>query len=422
MKNFFRLASLVFVFTTAGFAGVTISAPANGSVTNSPMYVKASATPWGSAPISAMQIYMDGVLIYNRSGSGVDAFFNIGWGKHSVVVKAWDTAGGAWSQTVYVTGSGAGIVLSSPTPDTTVGSSVRILAQGYAPSGITGMKVYDNGSEIVSTSGAIVDRTVSLSSGSHYLVTQAWDSYGTVFQWPARVNVGNVTTSPSYSSSPQTSIPSYAVTKANIDQMTGWEHCDSCAGIGGAGSQTAYSMTQFINSPALDGYSAIFWLGGTIPYSNALWWKQLGAADGAAHFVYDLKFYLNNLAAVQALEFDVNQSVNGLKYIFGTECSVRNNNGWRVWDTANSQWIATGSSCTLKANDWNHLTWEFERIGNQTRFLAVTLNGYRQTVDKYFYARDVGTARELNVAFQMDGNYEQADYSVWLDQVHLYYW
>jgi hypothetical protein len=29
---------------------------------------------------------------------------------------------------------------------------------------------------------------------------------------------------------------------------------------------------------------------------------------------------------------------------------------------------------------------------------------------------------ELNVAFQMDGNYAQTPYSVWLDKVTLSYW
>ena len=210
--------------------------------------------------------------------------------------------------------------------------------------------------------------------------------------------------------------------KTNVDQMSGWQHCDSCAGIGGDGPQTAYSMTQNVSSPSIDGKSVIFWLGGSTPYSNALWWKQLGAVDSAKHFVYDIKFFFKNMNAVQALEFDVNQSVNGLKYIFGTECSVRNNNGWRIWDTKNAQWIKSGRSCTLKVNEWNHLTWEFERVGSQTHFIAVTLNGYRQVVDKYFYARSVGSAREMNVAFQMDGNYQQEDYSVWADKITLYYW
>jgi hypothetical protein len=131
---------------------------------------------------------------------------------------------------------------------------------------------------------------------------------------------------------------------------------------------------------------------------------------------------VNNVQVAQGLEFDVNQSVGGLKYIFGTECDARTNGGWRIWDTANAHWMQTEQTCQVNANAWNHLTWEFERIGNQTHFIAVTLNGYRQVVDKYYYARPVGNAREINVAFQMDGDEHEDNYQAWLDKVTLYYW
>jgi hypothetical protein len=181
-------------------------------------------------------------------------------------------------------------------------------------------------------------------------------------------------------------------------------------------------MTQNMNSPSLDGSAATFWLGGNVPWGAALWWKQLGPNDGVSHFVYDMQFYVNNVQVAQGLEFDVNQSVGGLKYIFGTECDARTNGGWRIWDTANAHWMQTEQTCQVNANAWNHLTWEFERIGNQTHFIAVTLNGYRQVVDKYYYARPVGNAREINVAFQMDGDEHEDNYQAWLDKVTLYYW
>jgi len=62
-----------------------------------------------------------------------------------------------------------------------------------------------------------------------------------------------------------------------------------------------------------------------------------------------------------------------------------------------------------------------ERVGDQTHFIAVTLNGYRQVVDKYYQAKPWG-GHEINVAFQMDGNHIQQNYQVWLDKVSLYYW
>src|SRR5438270_603873 len=108
-------------------------------------------------------------------------------------------------------------------------------------------------------------------------------------------------------------------TLANIDQLSGWLTCSTCAGAGGSGPSTSHSM-QYVSSPSMDGRSIQFNVGGSSPYANAIWWKQLGSHDSATHFVYDMYFYLKNPSVAQALEFDVNQTRGGKWYIFGTEC------------------------------------------------------------------------------------------------------
>jgi Bacterial Ig domain len=410
------------------FAGVSISKPTSGAVTNSPMRVVATATPPSSSTrITGMQVYVDGRLAYQKNSSSIDAYISVAQGSHNVVVKAWDSGGHSSSAQRTVKGSGSGVFLTSPGAESTIVSgSTRLQAKAYSTGSISGMKVYNDGEIIKETQTASLDFALSLPQGTHYLNIKAWDSRGNVFVHPLTVTSGSSSSSPvnppsTVTEGSQANIPSGAVAKKNIDQMTGWEHCDTCAGIGGNGPQTAYSLTQFLNSPSLDGNSAVFWLGGSTPYSNAIWWKQLGGNDNYKHFVYDLYFYVKNLSAAQALEFDVNQSAGGLKYIFGTECGLIGGKGWRVWDTQNKAWKTTSASCSPKANSWNHLTWEFERVGNQTRFIAVTLNGYRQTINRYYYAKS-SSVHEINVAFQMDGNVDQTDYSVWLDKVHLFYW
>jgi hypothetical protein len=421
LKSIHRLLAFA-VLATAGYAGVTVTSPVNGSVANSPLHVVASASPNSSAPVTAMQIYVDGVLKYQVNATHIDTYLTVAYGAHQISVKAWDSSGANFMTATHVTASGSGVSLSSPADRAVVNGSVHVVGTASSPYGIVATQIYDNGNLVAKLGDGNLDKWLTLTPGSHYIMVQAWDATGTIFFHPVTVNSsGAVAQSQPASTNTQANIPSNASVKRDIDQMAGWQSCDACAGAGGAGPVDPYSMTQNIHSPSVDGSAATFWLGGTTPWGNALWWKQLGAVDSAKHFVYDVQFFINNPVISQALEFDVNQSVSGLKYIFGTECAVRTNAGWKVWDTANARWIVTGASCSVKAGAWNHLTWELERVGGQTHFIAVTLNGYRQVVNRYYNARSSGV-RELNIAFQMDGDEHQDDYQVWLDKATLYYW
>jgi len=430
LKNAIRLATFLLALAATSFAGVNVSSPAEGAVTNSPLHVVASASPFNGKTVTVGQVYIDGKLSFQANGASFDTYANVSYGSHEVAVKFWD-AGGANSMVIrHTTGSGSGVTISSPANNSTVANGwVQVKATAFSPNNVVALQVYDNGSLIKQVNSGSIDVGLQLNgAGSHYMAVQAWDSNGTTFLSPVVVNVGTATAQPQPQAGggntwgPQVGIPSGATAKYDIDQMDGWQSCDACAGPGGHGVIDPYAMTQNLNNPALDGKAATFWLGGTIPWGSALWWKQLGAIDSAKHFVYDLGFFIKDPHIAQALEFDMNQSVGGQKYIFGTECDTRNNAGWRVWDTANAHWMSTGKPCNPKANEWNHLTWEFERVGNQTHFIAVTLNGFRQVVDKWYYSRPNGDVRELNTAIQIDGDEYQDDFQIWADKITMYAW
>jgi hypothetical protein len=180
-------------------------------------------------------------------------------------------------------------------------------------------------------------------------------------------------------------------------------------------------LTQYVGSPSIDGKAAHFWIGGKTPFGDALWWKELGANANASHFLYDLYFYYTNAGAPQALEFDGNQTVGGRKYIFGTQCNVAAGQ-WDVWNTAGAAWVHTGIACAAPpTNNWNHLVLEFERVNGQTHFIAVTLNGNKSYINRYFNSK-AWSGSELNVAFQMDETSRGTNYDVWLDKVNLSAW
>lgn len=315
---------------------------------------------------------------------------------------------------VFTAAAFAGVSVSSPTAGSTVGSPIHVVASATSSYSITAMAIYLDNNLAYKVSASNLDTSVSASAGSHYIVVQSWDSKGTVQKQGLTVTV---------SSSSTTSVPSSAKVYANIDQMTGWSSCNSCAGPGGNGATVPYSMTQFQASPSLDGKSAQFWLGGSSPYSAALWWKQLGANSAVSNFVYDLYFYVKNPAASQALEFDMNQSGWGKKWIFGTQCDYKDHKDWDVWDTANHVWVKTGIACTPpQAYTWNHLVLEFQRTSTgMAKFIALTLNGKKSYISRSYWPKG-SSVQELNVAFQMDGNGSGTNYSVWLDKVNMSAW
>jgi len=70
------------------------------------------------------------------------------------------------------------------------------------------------------------------------------------------------------------------------------------------------------------------------------------------------------------------------------------------------------------SNTWIHLTWNLERVGNQVHYISLTVADQTYNVDTYFNAQPNWTQEEIDIAFQMDGNYKQQPYNVWLDEVN----
>jgi len=208
--------------------------------------------------------------------------------------------------------------------------------------------------------------------------------------------------------------------KSSIEQMSGWQHCDACAGSGGSGP-TATLSTALRSSPALSGSSREFHISSSHAYADALWWKQLGAVNSATHLVYDLYFYIKTPQYSQALEFDANQANGSKRWVFGTQCNIAAG-VWDVWGNGSGKWIHTGISCKAPtAYKWHHLTWEFSRGSTYLNFISVTYDGVKHYVNRS-YPGKASSSKELNVAFQEDMRSNHVAYSTWLDKVSLKYW
>jgi len=112
VKNAIRLVITTLALATASFAGVTVSSPATGSTSGSPVHFVASAT--SAHPVTAMRIYVDNVSVYLVSASKLDASLAVKAGKHSVVIQAWDSTGAVFKMPLSLIVSG-----TSPTPTLT---------------------------------------------------------------------------------------------------------------------------------------------------------------------------------------------------------------------------------------------------------------------------------------------------------------
>lgn len=209
--------------------------------------------------------------------------------------------------------------------------------------------------------------------------------------------------------------------KSKIEQMTGWQSCVGCAGVDASGPGASIYSASGVSSPSLDGNSRVFHIASTSPYADALWWKQLGAANGAYNLVYDLYFYIKTPQYSQALEFDNNQANGSKRWIFGTQCNIAAGY-WDVWGNASGNWISTGVHCYAPtAYKWHHLIWEFKRNGGYVTYIAFTYDGVKHYINRSYPARS-SSVNELNVAFQMDMRSNHVAYSTWLDKITEKYW
>jgi hypothetical protein len=330
------------------------------------------------------------------------------------------------------TNSTASLTISSVLPSATVGS---IYSTTLNVSGGTAPYSFSVASGALPTSLLLGSTTGTISgtptaTGSFSFAILVSDSKGISKQQSLQISVA---------SAPQQTNPGN--TFSHLQQSAGWQGyglmppsyatCSPspCDGI-------SYSMSQGINSPSMSGDSTQYSLSGTTLYADVLFNNHLigdfssqGMPDTNHtlvptyhNFTYDVYFYGANLELSQALEFDINQFFDNLGFIWGHECRIAGGNEWDIWDNVNQHWVPTGIACYPNSNSWNHLTIQVQRTSdNQLLFQSITLNGVTGTVNQYYNPGSTDGWYGVTINYQMDGNYEQSPYSVYLDDLTFTY-
>jgi hypothetical protein len=143
----------------------------------------------------------------------------------------------------------------------------------------------------------------------------------------------------------------------------------------------------------------------------------------ATHFIYDFYYYMKTPGASSGMEFSASQRVGYKWYRVDTQCSFLNGN-WRIWNNSAAHWVDTSISCKRPtAYTWRHVVIEGSRSNGKVVFVSITENGKKHYINKSFYAKSMSTSNSsVNIHFQLNGDKNQTDYSVWADKIKLTYW
>ncbi len=205
------------------------------------------------------------------------------------------------------------------------------------------------------------------------------------------------------------------------NDVPGWGSCTSCAG--GENDADVYWMAQYQTRPAKDRSSIEFYISATQPYSNALFWEKLGAQDWATKFTWDFWVYVDQASlGAQALEYDMFQFVDGVEYMFGTQCNYAKGS-WEVWNQGAGTWIPSQLACQpFSPQVWHEVVWKMHRTSDgNMHFDSLTLDGILHTLNLVEPSGPLpmGWADDLGVQWQLDTASAPIAFHEWVDKVKL---
>jgi hypothetical protein len=431
MKVFLQVILMAqLVVALPASATVLVSTPSNGAtVSSNVQFIATANTTTCSKGVASMGIYVDNKIEYMVNGVNLNTTLSMASGGHTVSIQEWDNCGGATTTPLALRVTAAvGVAVSLPVAGSTVGSPAPFVASATTTcaQGVAAMGVYVNGSLAYKVTGASLNTTLALGTGAQSPVVQQWDNCGGSATKTVNVMVSGAASK----------------TISNIQALSGWnlwgelapvyDICTSCNG------KVTYSMNQHNSAVSLDGNSTQFYLGGTVPYSDALFSNPVigqGNLQGLNdpnhlilptlhNFTLDTYVYVTNWAVTQDLEFDVNWYMNGVGMEWGTQCNHLADGAWDVWDNVNAKWFSSGIACTMNNAAWNHVVLQVQReSNNDLLYQTIAVNGVVHNLNITVAPFPVPTSwYGMTVNFQPDGNSKQAAYSTYLDKTNLTYW
>ncbi len=163
---------------------VTVAYPSSKASISSPVTLQAAGFPTAGLSITGWYVYVDGNPAYQQGAlSSINPAISIANGKHTLLVRTWDSSGAYGDQTLNLTVSTLNPTLSVATPanKSQVGSPVNIIASASPTAGhtISGWWVYVDGNAVFNAGPMnTFNANVGISPGAHSVKVRAWDSSG----------------------------------------------------------------------------------------------------------------------------------------------------------------------------------------------------------------------------------------------------
>jgi hypothetical protein len=209
-----------------------------------------------------------------------------------------------------------------------------------------------------------------------------------------------------------------AITFANIDQTAAWTAFPD-AGANG-------TLTLGVSSPAQDGSSARFQIGGTGSYHNVHWEDTLVNNSALMHYTMDGYVFMPDPASAQAFQIGLSQAVSNNYYPFKFLCDLKSGGFWKIWDGAGQTWSTTTAACNVTsfpANTWVHVIVDFERTaGNQLKYNTIILNEVPTPLGGITFGPATKSPDTILATFGLNGNSTQSTYSVSIDSWNVTAW
>lgn len=424
----FRFCAIIFstILTIPAFATVTVTSPWNGeTVGSSVQFVASATTSTCSQGVSAMGIYVNNQLDYVVNAINLNTSLSLSPGNQYVVVEEWDKCGGATTTPMNIAVSNqSGVSVVSPGNGATVSSPANYVATATTScsKGVSAMGVYVNNQLVNVTQGAKLNTQIPLGAGTQNTVVEEWDGCGGAATKPVQVRVGGSMLSA-------------------VQGATGWivwgelppadAVCNPCSGVN-------WWMGQHENSVSLSGNGTQFNLGASVPYADVLYSNAIMGQRSTIipdtnqtlvptlhNFTYDTYVFVTNASVTQSLEFDINMYPgNGVGLQWGTQCNHLGDGDWDIWNNVQAHWISTGAPCNLINNGWNHVTIQVQReSNNDLLYQSITMNGVTYNINQTVAPFGVPASwYGMTVNYQMDGNYQGAGYTTFLDNFNVTYY